>query len=457
MKTLRAPASARLAAPASLAKPTWLGGRLIDIVLLVAIIASIWLLVAYGVHTRIVDADGIEASDAPVQTALWYAGIGWIVLSALLMTLRTFLWARYKPVPPTSLADSPRLTIVIPAYNEGALVEKTIESCVQASYPRDRLQIIAVDDGSSDRTWHYIELAAARYPSLVTAIRFDANRGKRAALTAGIERATGEVIVTIDSDSVVEPQTLLSIVAPFADPKVGAVAGKVLVLNRDQGILPRMLHVRFILAFDFLRSVQSTFGMVFCCPGALAAYRADVVRRILPQWISQRFLGVSCTIGEDRALTNEILALGYNAVYQRDAVVHTEVPSVYGKLCRMLIRWDRSYIREELRLLRLVWRRPLGPRLITLFEMLVNNLRFPISYAGLALIGMLMIDDPASLLRVLLALGLGGVLYTLYYLRTERSWHFVYGVIYAYFAFFALTWIFPYALATVRNRRWMTR
>lgn len=430
---------------------------IVDVLLLAIILVGIWLAVAYGVQTRFSDLTQGEADSATWRGALWHAGLIWIVLSGVLMTLRTVLWARYRPIAAATFATAPKLTVLIPAFNEGALVEKTIESCVHAQYPRDRLQIIAIDDGSRDDTWQYIERAASRYPELVTAIRFPQNRGKRAALAAGIERANGEVMVTVDSDSVIEPQTLLAIVAPFADPKVGAVAGKVLVLNRKQGILPRMLHVRFILAFDFLRSVQSTYGMVYCCPGALAAYRASAVRKLLPQWLGQRFLGVQCTIGEDRALTNDILALGYDAVYQRDAVVHTEVPLAYGKLCRMLIRWDRSYIREELRLLRHVWRRPLGPRLVTLFEMFVNNLRFPISYVGLALIVLLAFQDPASLGRLLLGLGIGGVLYTLYYLRTERSWQFVYGVLYAYFAFFALTWIFPYALATVRNRRWMTR
>lgn len=430
---------------------------IVDALLLGVILSGIWLAVAYGIQSKLSDVSGRAADADTWRATLWRAGLVWIVLSGVLMTLRTVLWARYKPIASASFATAPKLTVLIPAYNEGALVEKTIESCVQAHYPSDRLQIIAVDDGSRDDTWQYIERAAARYPELVTAIRFAQNGGKRAALAAGIERATGEVIVTIDSDSVIEPQTLLAIVAPFADPKVGAVAGKVLVLNRQQGILPRMLHVRFILAFDFLRSVQSTYGMVYCCPGALAAYRASAVRKLLPQWIDQRFLGVHCTIGEDRALTNDILALGYDAVYQRNAVVHTEVPVAYGKLCRMLIRWDRSYIREELRLLRHVWRRPLGPRLMTLFEMFVNNLRFPISYIGLVLIVLLAFQDPGSLGRLLLGLGLGGVLYTLYYLRTERSWQFVYGVLYAYFAFFALTWIFPYALATVRNRGWMTR
>jgi hyaluronan synthase len=238
---------------------------------------------------------------------------------------------------------------------------------------------------------------------------------------------------------------------------VGAVAGKVVVLNRTRGWIPKMLQVRFTLSFDFLRSAQSTYGSVYCCPGALAAYRASAVKAILPRWLNQRFLGVKCTIGEDRALTNDILAMGYDTVYQHTAVVHTIVPETYRKLCRMYLRWDRSYIREELRLLRIVWKRPLHARCMTLFEQTVTNLRFPIAWTAMVLLVALSIDDPHTIVRALASIGTAATLYALYYLRSERSWDFVYGIAYAYFSFFSLFWVFPYALLTVRARSWMTR
>ena len=93
----------------------------------------------------------------------------------------------------------------------------------------------------------------------------------RTALAEGFRRARGEFVVTIDSDSVIEEDTLLAIVGPFSNPRVGAVAGKVAVYNREKGFIPRMLHIRFILSFDFLRATQSAYGTVYCCPGALSA------------------------------------------------------------------------------------------------------------------------------------------------------------------------------------------
>ena len=305
----------------------------------------------------------------------------WASMGIVLLGFRTVLWFFYRPFSPAGPADAPFLTVIIPAYNEGPMVEQTIDSVAKADYPADRLEIFVVDDGSKDDTWKYIQAAALRYPNLVTPIRFPQNRGKRAALEAGFRQARGEVAVTIDSDSVIEPGTLLAIAGPFRKDSVGAVAGKVAVYNRGEGIIPRMLHVRFILSFDFLRAVQSTYGTVYCCPGALTAYRLSVVKKVLDQWMNQRFLGELCTYGEDRSMTNFILAEGYDTVYQRTAVVHTNVPMTYSKLCRMLLRWDRSYIKEELRLARIVWKRPLVPRWITIFDQVVTNLRFPVNYS----------------------------------------------------------------------------
>ncbi|MCC7487038.1 MAG: glycosyltransferase family 2 protein [Burkholderiales bacterium] len=381
----------------------------------------------------------------------------WVSMGLLLLAFRTTLWLRYRPFPSATAADAPLLTVIIPAYNEGRMVEKSIDSVARADYPAGRLQIIAVDDGSRDDTWAWIERAAGRHPGLVTTVRFPRNRGKRAALAEGFRRARGEVMVTIDSDSVIERGTLLAIAGPFRDPRVGAVAGKVAVYNRYESLLPRMLHVRFTLSFDFLRSAQSTHGTVYCCPGALAAYRATVVREVMGRWENQCFLGVQCTFGEDRALTNFILAAGHDSVYQKTAVVHTVVPTTYNRLCRMYLRWDRSYVREELRFARIVWKRPPLARAITFFDTTITNLRFPVAYTSLGLFVAYSIHDPTTLLRMLIGIGVVSTFYMLYFVKSERSWDFVYGVLYSYFSFFTLLWIFPYAALTVRARSWLTR
>ncbi|HEX6550656.1 MAG TPA: glycosyltransferase [Gammaproteobacteria bacterium] len=386
-----------------------------------------------------------------------HPGILWMSMGMLMLLFRTLLWFRYRTPRVASYADAPSLTVVIPAYNEGPMVAQSIDSVAAAHYPRERLEIFVVDDGSRDDTWEHIAAAAERYPDLVTTLRFDKNRGKRAALEAGFRHARGTVVVTIDSDSVIEPDSLLAMAGPFQDPKVGAVAGRVTVYNRDDGLIPRMLKVRYALSFDYLRAVQSTYGTVYCCPGALAAYRVSVVREVLDRWMAQTFLGAPCTYGEDRSMTNYILSRGYDTVYQRAAVVHTIVPITYAKLCKMFLRWDRSYVREEIRFAWIVWKRPPGARLIAVTDAIITNMRYPMGWATLVLLIALIVWHPLVLPRFLFAIGLMACFNMLYYLRSERSWDFVYGIFYSYYSVFALFWIMPYAVVTARARGWLTR
>ncbi|HVA54527.1 MAG TPA: glycosyltransferase [Gammaproteobacteria bacterium] len=386
-----------------------------------------------------------------------HPSILWMFMGFSMLLFRTLLWFRYRTPPVAAFIDAPTLTVIIPAYNEGPMVSQSIDSVAAAHYPHGRLEIFVIDDGSHDDTWEHIDAAAKRYPNLVTTLRFPKNLGKRAALEAGFRQARGDVIVTIDSDSVIERDSLLAMAGPFRDPRIGAVAGRVAVYNRGQGLIPRMLKVRYTLSFDYIRAVQSTYGTVCCCPGALAGYRASVVRSVLDHWVNQKFMGVACTYGEDRSMTNYILAQGYDTVYQRAAVVHTIVPNTYARLCKMFLRWDRSYVREEIRFARIVWKRPPAARAIAIADAIVTNLRYPISWAALVLLVAITFWHPATLVRFLCAIGIMAAFNMLYYLRSERSWDFVYGIFYSYYSALALFWIFPYAVLTVRAKSWLTR
>lgn len=388
---------------------------------------------------------------------LAHLGVLWIDLGFLLIVIRTVLWVIYRPLPSATHETAPLLTIIIPAYNEGAMVLQSIDSAARADYPREKLEILVIDDGSKDDTWSYIAEAAARYPGLVTAFRQPCNMGKREALALGFARARGEVLVTIDSDSVIERGALLAIAGPFSDGRVGAVAGNVRVYNRLQGLIPRMLHVRFAISFDMRRAAESVYRNVYCCPGALTALRAEAVRRALPRWRTQSFLGSRCTFGEDRAMTNYLLDGGYDTLYQRTAVVHTVVPQKFAKLCKMLLRWDRSYIREELRFARIVWKRPWATCLLASYDRFITNARYPISYLSLGILPAVIVQDPGIVVLMLGVMGAISLFNVLYFLRSECSLNFMYGILYAYVYSFALFWIFPYAIATVRARSWMTR
>jgi len=439
------------------AKP-WPGSRILDVGL--KILVPLGLLISLVLVVKLGSLDGyLRLFDSrSYSTFLVALGSGYTLFFLFMHLVRTILWWRYKPypLPPGPL---PMVTVIIPAYNEGAMVEKAIYSVAASDYPVDRLEIFCIDDGSKDDTWSYIEKAKERYPDLIKAVRFPRNRGKREALYEGFTKGRGEYFVTVDSDSVIEADTLKQIVAPLmGDAQIGAVAGNVKVYNRTANTLTRMIWVRFILSFDFLRASQSMFGFVFCTPGALSAYRRTALTPILEEWRHQTFLGKSCTIGEDRAFTNLILREGYYTTYQQSAVVYTAVPETYNGLCRMFLRWDRSNFREayvQLSFMFKHYRR--RHRLLPILDFFARELEFPLTLIYLPLLLAAMVAYPMLILKFLSAMGMVTFILTLYYLRRERDLDFVYGIIYSYYAFFLLKWIKPYAFLTLRDGRWLTR
>ncbi len=379
------------------------------------------------------------------------------LLMVLLQGLRTVLWAWYRPVPPNA-GPLPQVTVVVPVYNEGAMVARCLASVAEAHYPADRLEIIAVDDGSTDDTWTYLEEAARRYPNRLQTLRFPRNQGKKAALYAGFQAARGEVLVTVDSDSIIEKDALVHLVSPLVqNPRMGAVAGFVKVLNRHTSLMGKMQGVRFI-NLDFLRASQSYYHTVICTPGSLSAYRREALLPVLDDWLAQRFLGAPCHHSEDRSLTNFLLRQGWHTCYQRTAVVHTLVPETYSGVCRMYLRWERGNVRESLVLATYLFSRfREGSRTLARLEFVLSQLEAPLGAFFFTVFLASLALYPPILLKVCLAIGIMSVVNLIYYVWLERDLEFVYGILYSYYAFFLLQWIYPYAWVTVRDRRWLTR
>lgn len=429
----------------------------IDPLLKLAIVCALAGLIAvplhYGLSPFLVEFD--ELVGLPVLRAVLVTS-GALLLGHAALTLFFSLLYRPTPAPREGL---PRCTVIVPAYNEGPMVGVALGSILVGDYPRDRLEVLAIDDGSTDDTWTHIQRIAREHPDVVRAIRMPKNGGKREALRAGFSAATGEVVVSVDSDSRLDPDALRQIVAPImADARVAAVAGKVLVLNRYSGLITRLLAIRFFLAFDLGRAAQSRFGAVLCCPGALTAYRRSAVMAVLDRWATQTFLGEPCTIGEDRALTTWLLRTGHRAVYQSTAVVHTLVPTHYAGLTRMYLRWERGNLREGLTLLPVLptrWRRE--DRWWPTIDILLELGQVPLACVAVVLLVTHLLAAPLDILRVVATISVFALVQSLYTLRSERSTDFLYGVGYAFFAFLCLQWIYPWSLVTVRNGRWLTR
>ncbi len=373
---------------------------------------------------------------------------------------RVVLWWRYAPEPLSAAEDLPSITVVIPAFNESEGVRRAIESVLASDYPAAQLSLTVIDDGSTDDTWAHI-VSGVALDGRARAVQLPVNAGKRHALYRGMSEATSDLVVTVDSDSRIEPDALRRLVAPFQDERVGAVAGRILVDNREENLLTRMLAARYILGFDLVRAYQSELNTVWCCPGALQAYRLATIEPHLKAWRDQRFLGAACTNGDDHALTNQVLALGEHVRYQSSAVAHTRAPSTYVPLVRMLTRWGRSATREGIRALAFTPRRALalGPArgALMALDALCHPLVIGLKLVALPLTALALLLAPSLLLSGVAFTLAAGALYGLIYLRSDRSPRALFALAWAAYATLALPWVQPWATLTVRSNRWLTR
>ncbi len=374
---------------------------------------------------------------------------------------RAFLFKTYKPIAACEDKDLPAITVLVPAYNEGAQVVVTLKSVCASDYPAEKMQVIAIDDGSKDDTWEWMLKAKEELGDRVEIIKQPKNGGKRHALYTGFKKATGLVWVTIDSDSVVEPWGLRNLISPFVrDARVGGVGGNVRVLNYKEGFIPKLLEVAFTFGFDFVRATHSRVNTVMCTPGALSAFRASAVRPIMDEWLNEQFLGKPYNIGEDRNLTNLVLRQGFHVLFQSNANVFTNVPTTYKGLCKMLLRWARSDVRESMILSGFAVKRfrptsMAGARLnllLSWIDMLITQpvlVAFVLSFLFIPL---------GEVFKTLFFVGLGGgAIPVLVYFWRHRSLRCLWGIPYAAFYFLALSWIQFYAVFTVHRSGWLTR
>src|SRR5690606_28240894 len=367
---------------------------------------------------------------------------------------------RYKTIPSVSDDELPTLTVIVPAYNEGKQVWETLQSLADSDYPEAKLQLLAIDDGSKDDTWHWMQEAKRILGNKVTIFQQPKNQGKRHALYRGFNLGTGDVFVTVDSDSIVKPDTLRNLVSPFVvDENCGAVAGNIRVLNNKKALLPKMLDVSFVLSFEFVRSAESSLNSVLCTPGALAAYRRKAVMTCLPEWINQTFMGKPTDIGEDRAMTNMILKQGYHVLFQRNAYVLTNIPEKFSGLHKMFTRWERSNVRENLMMSKFAFTSfrdgsRSGPRILLLNQWMQMLTAYPLFLIMLVLLVMYpVLFLSSTLMSILIFSSLPAFFYANKYNITAAFWAYSYSIFYT----FGLFWITPYAMATASRRGWLTR
>lgn len=351
----------------------------------------------------------------------------------------------------------PTLSFGVPSKDEGENIRETILRIAHTDYPKDKFDIVAVNDGSSDNTLAEMLTAqkiAALMGVTVRVVDWKINRGKREGMAECIFQSENEIIIFIDSDSFVKKDTARELAKYFADEKIAAVTGHGYVANEDDNVLTKMQAVRYFIAFKAFKAAEALFGCVTCCSGCCSAYRRTNVMKILDSWRYQTFLGVRSTYGDDRSLTNYLLAEGYHTLFAPDAVVHTFVPNTFKQFMKQQLRWKKSWLRESYKASRFIWKK--NP-IMSLFFYLGVILPLMAPFIVIRALVWHPFTSGEMPIYYLLGLLLMASIYGVYYYAYTRDRKWIYGVLFASVYTMILIWQLPYAILNLRDSNWGTR
>ncbi|MDA9392003.1 N-acetylglucosaminyltransferase [Bradyrhizobium sp. USDA 3311] len=381
---------------------------------------------------------------------------------ALLSTIYKSAQALYaQPANNSSLQDNlgqsdvvlPSVDVIVPCFNEDP---NTLAECLESLASQDyagKLQVYVVDDGSANRDVvapvHKIYANDPRFSIILLAN----NVGKRKAQIAAIRSSSGDLVLNVDSDTILAADVVTKLVVKMHDPEIGAAMGQLIASNRSETWLTRLIDMEYWLACNEERAAQARFGAVMCCCGPCAMYRRSALALLLDQYEAQFFRGKPSDFGEDRHLTILMLKAGFRTEYVPDAIAATVVPDSLGPYLRQQLRWARSTFRDTFLALRLlpeldgyltldVIGQNLGPLLLALSSLaalaqLVIGGSVP-WWTGLTIVAMTMVRCSVAALRAREVRFLGFSLHTPINI-------------------FLLLPLKAYALCTLSNSDWLSR
>jgi peptidoglycan-N-acetylglucosamine deacetylase len=280
------------------------------------------------------DLIGFAILDFLRRGIVWIFFIGDLLMTGRLLFIGAFAVLdriKERPVPVAAASYRPKVAVLIPAYNEEKVIERTVRAVLASDYPE--LRVIVIDDGSQDRTLEvarsgFVEEEASGRVLILT----KPNSGKADALNFGLQHLSDEeIFVGIDADTVIAANAISRLVPHFLNRKVAAVAGNAKVGNRVN-LWTRWQALEYITSQNFERRALNTLGAVSVVPGAIGAWRTAAVREA-GEYDTD-------TVAEDADLTMALLRRGYRVEYEDMALAYTEAPVNANGLMRQRFRWS---------------------------------------------------------------------------------------------------------------------
>jgi cellulose synthase/poly-beta-1,6-N-acetylglucosamine synthase-like glycosyltransferase/peptidoglycan/xylan/chitin deacetylase (PgdA/CDA1 family) len=265
------------------------------------------------------------ASARHIPMLVAYLGLAMLLVRVLLVLPLAWRHRRRHQESPPARDFRPTVSVLVPAFNEGRVIGRTLEHLLASDYPG--LEIVVIDDGSTDGTETVV--ASFLTDQRVRYLR-EENGGKGAALNTGIRESSGEIVVAMDADTLFERTTISRLVRRFADPRVGAVAGNIKVGNR-RGLLTQWQSLEYVVGINLDKRCFDVLNCVTVVSGAVGGWRRTALKHVggfSPE-----------TLAEDMDLTLSVRRAGYRIVFEPTAVAWTEAPATVASLAKQRLRW----------------------------------------------------------------------------------------------------------------------
>ncbi len=349
----------------------------------------------------------------------------------------------------------PHVSFVIPCKNEGESIGMTIDKCFEADYPAEKLEVIIINDGSTDNTIDVLLERQKKYKKLVI-VDWKVNKGKRHGMYEGFNLSTGEIIIQLDSDSYIEPKDVKKIIEPFRNPEIGAVCAHADPMNAGKNILTKMQAAYYFMSFRILKAAESTFMSVFCCSGCSSAYRKNIVMPILDEWLNETFLKLPVTWGDDRALTNMVIREGYRTIYTADVQAYTICPEKIRQFLKQQVRWKKGWFVNSLFASKFILKKEPFIAITYFFPLIFVTLLTPFMATKALVINPIFHGiSPWFYLCGVFLVSFMIIIFYRWFSKDNRYWPYIF--IWSLINVFLLSFILFYALATLNNRKWGTR
>lgn len=265
-----------------------------------------------------------------------------VIFIMLLYTTRHFLFSLSRfigaqRIYPQDIVDSelPTISVLVPMHNEEKVASNILDLLVATDFPRSRLEIIPINDHSTDRTGEILNEYASRYPYIKPLHRSEGKRGKPAALNDALKLSKGEIIIVFDADYLPPTGILRDIVISFKDPEVGAVMGRVIPENTPRNLLTRLIDLERSGGYQVDQQARYNLRLVTQYGGTVGGFRRDVV-------LSMGGFEPNI-LTEDTELTFKLLINGWKVVYANRVECYEEVPEEWDVRGRQIRRWARGH------------------------------------------------------------------------------------------------------------------